>query len=561
MGLGFLDAAHARLRRVYAWGYRYGEVPLDKLPEVQDGTRIVQRPSNVELRAPVAVSLGCHVKAVCLPHPDMQDSDTTRAGVMKRFARKPPVANRAMLRRLKIFVREWLEANMTPLDKDTDVSFDTWIAGTNYPEWRRAELREVWDAYEVDHWTEKAARVKCFVKDEHYGEFKHARAICSRSDTYKCITGPYYKAIENVLYSRPEFIKHVPVSDRPKYVRDFLEREGSKYMATDYTSFEALFTPELMDAVEMQLYEHMLYHVQGGKDVLRLIRRVQLGINRCDFKYVSVTIPGKRMSGEMCTSLGNGFSNLMLMLFMCKEKGTRNVTGCVEGDDGLFRGDGPFPTSKDFEKLGLIIKLEVHDQINTASFCGMIFDTSDFIIVTDVMSQLARFGWSSGKYGFVSDRILRRLLRSKALSMAYSYPGCPVLHSLAKYGLRVTMDQRNANVSRYADGWWGREKEKTQSEMSLEKVLSVVPTVGARLLVERKYGLTVEDQISIEHYLDSLGKLQVLDHPRILANCHPHWELYSAAFVWETEVIQQSAIRFGWWPKLRGHKVPWSAAT
>ncbi len=77
-------------------------------------------------------------------------------------------------------------------------------------------------------------------------------------------------------------------------------------MATDYTSFEALFTPELMDAVEMQLYDYMLEHVSGGKDTLRLIRRVQLGRNHIDSKYVSVDISGKRMSGEMCTSLGNG---------------------------------------------------------------------------------------------------------------------------------------------------------------------------------------------------------------------------------------------------------------
>lgn len=550
----------ARLRRVFAWGYRYGEVPLDKLPEVSDGTKITQRPSDVETRAPVAVSLGCHVRGVCLPHPDLQDSDTMRAGITKRFARKPPTADPGMLGRLKVFVRDWLKANMTPLDRDTDVSFETWIAGTNYPEWRRAELRECWERYQVDHWNAKIAKVKCFAKDEFYGEYKHARGICSRSDTYKCITGPYYKCIEEVLYDRPEFIKHVPVKDRPKYVRDLLEREGSRYMATDYTSFEALFTPELMDAVEMQLYEYMLEHVLDGSSVLRMVRSVQLGINTCDFKYVTVKIPGKRMSGEMCTSLGNGFSNLMLMLFMCSEVGTRNVMGCVEGDDGLFRGDGPFPSGKDFERLGLIIKLEVHDQINTASFCGMIFDTSDFIIVTDVMSQLARFGWSSGKYSFVPQRILRRLLRSKALSMAYSYPGCPVLHALAKYGLRVTKDQRHANVSKYADGWWGREKERTQSEMALDDVLAVEPTMGARLLVERKYNLSVEDQLAIESYLTSLDRLTVLDDPVILANCHPHWEHYAAAYVWESVCEQQAASRFGDWPRMRGHVPAWSAA-
>lgn len=542
---------------MYAWGYRFGEVPLDRLPNVQPGTRILQRYSNVELRAPVAVSLGCHVNRACLPHPDLQDSDTTRAGITKRFARETPAADPMLLRRLKVFVRDWLRSNMRPLDRDTDISTKTWLAGTNYPEWRRAELGDIAEAYEVDKWRPKYKKVKSFVKDEFYSEYKHARGICSRSDVYKVITGPYYKCIENVLYEHPAFIKHVPVSERPKYVQNYLEREGSRYMATDYTSFEALFTPALMDAVEMQLYDYMLRHVEGGAEICKLIRRVQLGTNHCDFKYVTVKVPGKRMSGEMCTSLGNGFSNLMLMLFMCSEVGTTNVVGCVEGDDGLFRGDGPFPTSRDFERLGLLIKLEVHDQINTASFCGMIFDTSDYIIVTDIMPQLARFGWTSAKYGYVSDRILRRLLRSKALSMAYSYPGCPVLHALARYGLRVTNDQRDAKLSKYSSDWWAREKERTFESTPLSVVLSKRPTMGARVLVEKKYGLSIEDQYAIESYLDSLSTLTVLDHPAINQNLQPSWEHYYASYCFEHVVDQYAASHFGTWPFLRGHRVPW----
>ena len=140
------------LRRVYAWGYRFGEVRLDNLPNVQAGTVILQRESPIETRAPVAVSLGCHVKMACLPHPDMSDSDTTRAGITKRFARETPVADAAMLRRLKVFVRDWLRNNMKPLDKDTDVSTKTWLEGTNYPKWRRDELQVLAEDMEIDKW-------------------------------------------------------------------------------------------------------------------------------------------------------------------------------------------------------------------------------------------------------------------------------------------------------------------------------------------------------------------------------------------------------------------------
>lgn len=39
--------------------------------------------------------------------------------------------------------------------------------------------------------------------------------INSRSDAFKAFSGPFFKAIEKVVYEMPEFIKHTPVPDRP----------------------------------------------------------------------------------------------------------------------------------------------------------------------------------------------------------------------------------------------------------------------------------------------------------------------------------------------------------
>jgi len=501
-------------------------------------------------------SLGCHVEGACLPHPDMSDTHTTRAGAQSRFCRQPPPANRALLRKFRRFVRRWLLRNLVPLSRDTDVSFETWISRTNYPEWRRNELRIVYEKMLALGWSKRWARVASFIKDECYGEFKHARCINSRSDEYKVTTGPFFKAIEEVLYNRPEFIKHIPVSDRPDYIKGYLEREGVNYVATDYTSFEALFTKDLQDACEMQLYSYMLQHVSGGSQAVRLIYDTQTGINRCKFKYLDVSVPAKRMSGEMCTSLGNGFSNLMIMLFTCQEVGSRNVRGCVEGDDGLFSMEGPTPRPSDFERLGLIIKLEVHPNVNTASFCGMIFDTKDRIIISDVMGHLARFGWTKAKYSGSKDIVLLRLLRSKALSMLYSYPGCPVLWKLARYGLRVTSRAEKSNLSRYDESWWEREQAKLRAQVDFGEVWSREPTAASRLLVEEKYGVTVTDQLRIEAYLDSLDKVQPLSCDAISRNMHQDWLTYSARYVLPADV--RSDLRQDAWPRMVNFRLRWA---
>lgn len=510
------------------------------MPPSAIGTTYVMRPSPAH-RRPVMVSLGVDVKGACLPHPDMSDTATMRAGAQTRFCRRPPVPNNATMNRFRTFVAGWLRSNLTPLPRDTDVSTDIWLENSNYPMWRRAQLARTAQEYVETGWTRKVPLVSMFIKDEQYSEYKHARCINSRSDEYKCIVGPYMKAIENVLYKRPEFIKHVPVADRPAYIRRHLEREGVNYVATDYTSFESLFTSEFMECCEMQLYEYMLEDLEGGHDIIDLIREVQLGTNSCHNKYLSIRVPGKRMSGEMNTSLGNGFANLMIMLFICQEIGARNVAGCVEGDDGLFSMEGPTPTEADFAQLGLIIKLEVHPNVNTASFCGMIFDTADNIIISDVMSHLTRFGWTSARYAGASDRVLLRLLRSKALSMLYSYPGCPVLWKLARYGLRVTQSVSADDLSKYNDTWWKRERAELDALVPFEVVWSREPTYASRLLVEEKYGLTVPDQIAIEKYLDGLTTICQLDHPVIDNYMHPDWGHYSSIYTVPVDVRGDTA--------------------
>jgi hypothetical protein len=438
---------------------------------------------------------------------------------------------------LRRFVRDWCRGNLVPLPHDTDVSVEHWLEHTNYPSWRKEELRQAWDKT-GNIWDPEMAQkffaCKSFVKDEVYPKYKHARAINSRSDSFKCAVGPIFKLIEEQVSDHPSFIKHVPMEKRPEYILRKLHREGAIYIATDYTAFEAQFVSELMAACEFELYKFMSEHLPTGLDFMNLVRTVLGGENVCKFRNFVATCSGTRMSGEMCTSLGNGFSNLMFMLYTCQKVGCRNVDGVVEGDDGLFTMVGAPPTEEDFAELGLVIKAEIHTKLETASFCGMIFDLDDRRIISDPRKVMATFGWTSRQYASVRPHKLRALLRCKALSLACQYPGAPIIAALARYGLRVTSSISNTSALKQT------LKAKNLSIWERDRLIKTIryskrdfdAPVGrnSRELVRELYGIDADTQLKIEKYLDSLDTLQPLDCEAINAVMPEIWREYMLSY-------------------------------
>jgi len=452
------------------------------------------------------------------------------AGVCKRFAIAPPVPNATRLFRLRAWVRKFVRKTWTPLDCFEDVTVATWLASTPYPLWRKNELAREW----VRCGGMLAANdfvCKSFPKDETYPEFKHIRGINSRTDAFKIKVGPIFKAIEKIVYSHPSFIKHVPVHLRPQYIVGMLDMVGGKFLATDYTAFESLFIKEIMRSVEFELYDYMTAQLPEHDEFMSLCNNVLAGRNHCQYKYFSVDLEATRMSGEMCTSLGNGFSNLMFMLFLCDELGSI-VKGVVEGDDGLFVISGPLPSKADFESLGLIIKLEVHDRISEASFCGIIFDEYEKRNIRDPCRVLMTFGWTGSSFARSNDRKKMALLRCKALSLAYQYPGCPIVQALANYGLRVTQDVGKYALWRIVNSKGVNEYQRGVLIAALRNPVPLCP-VGprSRILVENKFGIAVEAQIKFEQYLEGLDSLQPLTVGVLSSYMKPEWRDYAAKYV------------------------------
>lgn len=385
---------------------------------------------------------------------------------------------------------------MIPLSESDIPEFDVWLASRPYPEWRKIELKEVHNRMASLTLNERYAIVKCFMKHENYTEYKHGRGIFSRSDFFKCLFGPLCSAVEERLYQHPAFIKKIPVADRPKYLEELFSFFSSEIGETDYTSFESSFSENVMKVTDKNLFDYM-FSVINSKWYRKIYTR-PMGMNRCVFKWFVLLILSKRMSGEMSTSLLNGFANLMTMSFIAWEKGARHFAMAVEGDDGLTKGDFiRLITELDFSSLGFKVKLKKTSDISEASFCGIVYHPDDCINVTDPREVLANFGWASKHYANRNKKTLSKLLRCKALSYLHQYPGCPVIQELALYGLRATKsyDVRHFIEADRSMSLW--EREQLRAAVNVERIRRPVG-ISTRLLVERLYGLSVEEQLRIE---------------------------------------------------------------
>lgn len=427
-----------------------------------------------------------------------------------------PVAYKSFNKNLRLFTSQWVRENLVPLSVADDMSFESWLEDTNYEEWRKVELRTVYNEVlnplqDMGKKKRKYFLIDLFTKDECYLDVKHARGIYARDDVAKCYFGPYFKRIEDKLYKHPAFIKHVPVSERAEYIFDRLQSPGMVYVQTDYTSYESHFSPELMRSCEFVLYKYMLKETLGGVEALNVMRMVLQGENHIKNKFFSCMITACRMSGEMNTSLGNGFSNLMLYSFQCHRLGVP-VNGVVEGDDGLFAAlPGRHPTTDMFTESGCIIKLNVFERISDASFCGLLFSEVDKQIITDPIKVMLKFGWTTKQYAKASQRKLTGLLRAKSMSFLVQYPGCPLLAAMSRYGLRISRgyDVRSL-IGRKGINDYERQNLKYAHD-NFQQYMDQEPGLDTRLLFEELFGIDVMTQYVIEAMFDAKNDLKPIN--------------------------------------------------
>jgi hypothetical protein len=515
------------------YGYRPAEVGIlladNELPDPSFEVIRIKGGFYYNKRRPVRRTLGCHYVGATCPVPDFNHGPSQIAAAVKRVGAKMPQINKVFYRKFKRFVKRFIKKEFKDdiFKIDENFDFEEWISNAPYEEYRKNELRKV---YKESRYSKIRMEVDCFVKDESYPDWKHVRNIMSRHDEYKCEMGPFFKKFGDILFKKKWFIKKIPINDRPAFLAEKF-KDLTKLFCNDFSQFEATFVRQLMQ-IELMVYDYLLQKNPHKKRIHDLFVRGIMGDNKLKFKEWSMSLNSKRMSGEMNTSCGNGLMNLLLIMFLCKEKGNTIIETIIEGDDSLTAVDKELPTSEDFEKLGAKVKIEIPRSLSTASFCGNVFDENILHNVANPLEALVCFGYCKSKYVTAGDQVLKKLLRAKSLSMLYSYPGCPILRELAEYGLRATIDIDNeecidymlhkTSLNTYDRDFWKEIKDR----FKLYEFDKIKINDKTRQLVEEMYKIPIKLQIDFEEYLKTLTNIQPLVYPQLLMYMPKPWIEY-----------------------------------
>jgi len=495
-----------------------------------------------------------------------------RLGAATRVLANTPVINPFVIDEFGDFVKSVVEELFEPLQPDTDTSVDGWLATTKYTAREKESLLKIND--DID-WLRSVkvnrngievpkydiGLVKRHTKIEYYEEFKHARGIYARCDAAKIAFGPIAKKIEKVVFQLKWFVKNIPVRDRANYIVDNVVVPGATYVATDYSKYESCFRSLLMRKCERVLYAHMVKMLPEGNLWLSMFDFYVLGYNTISSKLWSCTVEGKRMSGEMMTSLGNGFSNLMKVLFTLHKSGIdwRTLRGVFEGDDGLYMAPpGWTPTSAWLTMLGCNVKMAVVSEWNKASFCGNLCDENDRVIITEPLYTMLKVPFHDAKYAYARDSTLDAILRAKALSIAHQYPGHPILQEYAFSILHLT---RGVSIAKYFesnDSQWEKDQIADAMEFygvkmnfSNAKIIRTPVLDSTRLFLQDTFGVPIEAQLHLEKMVWKLAEQRsgpVYD-PILEVLVPQDWKLFADCYIGELTPTNLSVPNETFWQR------------
>lgn len=552
----------------YLYGYRSHEVDL-KISTPPDATRYSINKSYFNYdethRPPMGKTFVKHIPAVP-PKTDITHPDSLLQGIAKRMAYEPPKYDPKIREEFRTFVKQWLLKNIEPFSSTETFDFEEWLENNkSYELWRKEEIRKARRDFpfsygEVDQKTydrhlkeDYADRffVKLFCKEEFYPEYKHFRGIWAREDAAKAILGPFFAKVEQVLFKLPFFIKKIPKNERPKYINDFMNDMRLKFHMSDYTSFESHFVTDMMNDCEFLLYDHISKNNVLAQRLVRLIFKIIAGTNIVLNKFFTIFVDAKRQSGEMNTSLGNGFSNLMFLLFACYYYNIDFSGPIIEGDDSLMGKNKDIPQDY-YDKMGLNVKLEKVDDISEGSFCGLVYDVEELINIRDPRETLCTTVWMPKKYAFCNHDKYFSLLRSKALSLIYEYPGCPIVYP---YGKKIFDLLHEYEVLVTSDDMYKKNIIEEAYKSYVENKLPI-KDIGpkTRKLMEKVFNIPISQQLIIEKDI-SYMTIENMNIPSALDIMPACWlENYrNYVFRWEHQTMK--SICYPIFPRFPNNKL------
>jgi len=432
------------------------------------------------------------------------------------------------------FVNEVLQWGVDPLPfmPDQRAVLEKWLTHNHsYSEVRKGQVRAA--HVTVSERTGKKLRKNDFkmlshIKCEPYPEMKFPRYINSRPDNYKGTVGGFIHLAEEVIFHKSKlarfFVKGKRIDEMPELMKDIAAM--AHHLGTDYKSFESGFNPRYTDMCECMLWRHVFKNNPIILDFVMEcyfeIKYLQLAkdgpFRRCYVprtevlhnKLYVIRVIGTRMSGDMWTSLANGFSNLMNSLYIAKQHGLdwKNMKLLVEGDDGIMGLTDPIFTKHDYEQFGFKIDMVYTQDFTKQLFCGNLFDPVEgrTIISTE---QIMRTFWTVASMYFRSGDVKKNcLLRSKAMSLFCLGKYTPIASALALKLLDVI--GIGGEIVEPGNAWW---ETQIRDVYANETFKPVEISYRSRMLFASKFNVPINEQIQLESQISKCQKLEDFDFP------------------------------------------------
>jgi hypothetical protein len=317
-----------------------------------------------------------------------------------------------------------------------------------------------------------------------------------------------------------------------------------------------------MKIFDLQLFDFMTQNIHD--DCVKLCKHLA-GMNEVIFREYIYKIKACRQSGEMPTSLFNGFANFCLLYFLnvvtskykkntglslksindftfdidVKDLFEFELPCVVEGDDGLSLFRERIDETL-FEECGFNVKLEHRENVAESKFCGIVSDEIRLQNVADPIKHLVNLGWVGSKYVGAKTAKKKMLMRSKAFSILAQYPNCPVLLPMALYVLRLTHHLHKATIDLV------RKNQKGYQKLDLLKFMvehankyDYVVAAENRIIVQTHFGLEIIDQIKIEKYFNECKVWQPIPLDLIESHLPPDWLYFSEYYVLMSSAVQK----------------------
>ncbi len=466
----------------------------------------MKRRTTFEVPRPIAEQHGPVIPGCCPYYTDVFHTPTLMSGAQHRQLCEMPVFQKRTFKHQVRAVVARLLSKLRPLTVDDVPTWEEWLAAEKSDGASTAEVKDLEEAHMTDsQYTgslpPRYTRGKCHGKNEPYQEPKCLRGICGRHLVFKARWGRFFSAFDKAIVQIEVNGRRVFVKGQTpeQMVRDLAELPGGyDILENDFSSFEASVSDAIMDIVECEAFRFFFKKVLTKERLAELIADVKTSV--FGYKTFTGVVRGRRKSGDLWTSTGNGFTNLVVLLVAAHMSSTKIVAAKVEGDDSLVVGTlgaSKARLNELFLGMGFNAKMTVATTVWDSVFCKKRCNPETLRVMRDPVEVLAKIGWSKSVHVGLSRPKQLQLVRAKALSLAHTTPGVPILQVAAFVMLRQTagVTVRKAWLRQQLGAW-------DYNRLSLgENCKFVPPEPSDRAWCERFYGIPIQTQLAVEREL------------------------------------------------------------